>query len=252
MIKSIVLHDIPMDHVAAMERWYWRDHSPEVVRRFGPWETRHDSWLPVDAPPEARKFGFYNWRMTVGWWRDLPLPGPQGELSFTQPPVWPKVATCFVPAQPTDDFMGWEIQPGERNVLRWFILIHYPEGVSKEEGEQWFKQVHAPEVMRQPGLYRFFSYKVLDGPMPLPGTWSPSAHPPEGMVMPMWDRVIELWYDNFDDWRRSVIEQPPAYTKPVWATADAYPFLEPYRDFVSTFILERPTDEFHRDGRGYL
>ncbi|HMA50207.1 MAG TPA: hypothetical protein VKP60_10670 [Magnetospirillaceae bacterium] len=63
---------------------------------------------------------------------------------------------------------------------------------------------------------------------------------------------IELWYDNFDDWRRSAIEQPPAYTKPDWATADAYPFLEPYRDFVCTFILERPTDEFHRDARGYL
>ncbi len=38
MLKSAVMHDIPMDHVAAMERWYYRDHAPEINRRFGPWQ----------------------------------------------------------------------------------------------------------------------------------------------------------------------------------------------------------------------
>jgi len=28
--------------------------------------------------------------------------------------------------------------------------------------------------------------------------------------------------------------------------------VEPSRDFVSSFLLERPTDEFLRDLRGYL
>ena len=35
MIKSIVMHDIPISHVAAMERWYFREHAPEINRRFG-------------------------------------------------------------------------------------------------------------------------------------------------------------------------------------------------------------------------
>lgn len=60
MIKSIVMHDIPMSHMAAMERWYFRDHAPEIVRRHGPWLARHESYLPVDAPVEARAYGFYN------------------------------------------------------------------------------------------------------------------------------------------------------------------------------------------------
>ena len=252
MIRSIVVHDIPIDHVAGMERWYFRDHAPEIARRYGPWLTRHESFLPVDAPADARAYGFFNWRVTDGWWRELPLAGPRGTFSFTVPPVTPTVATCFIPAQPTEDFLGWENQPHERNVLRWFVLMRYPEGVSREDGDAWFQKIHAPEVVRQPGLHRFFSYRVIDEHPPLPGTWP--AHAIEGVkrtLMPHWHRVVELWYETFDDWRRAVITEPPAYTPPPWAANGRYPFLEPGKEFVSSFLLERPTDEFWRDSRGY-
>lgn len=252
MIKSIVVHDIPMNHIAAMERWYWGTHAPEINRRFGPWLTRHESYLPVDAPLEARAYGFFNWRVTEGWWREIPETGPQGNLAFTVPPVWPKVATCFVPAQPTEDFMGGDVQPREKQVLRWYILFKYPRGVSREQGEEWFLQVHAPQVMQQPGLYRFFSYQVIKDPIALPGTWAPGKMPPPDTVLHSWDRLIELWFETFDDWRKAVIESPPKYTIPNWATTDVYPFVEPSVDFVSSFILERPNDEFLRDARGYL
>ena len=252
MIKSIVMHDINISHIAAMERWYFRDHGPEINRRFGPWLTRHESFLPVDAPPEARRYGFFNWRVTEGYWRELPESGPKGNLSFTVPPIYPKVATCFVPAQPTEDFMGHEFQPQEKNVLRWYMLFKYPEGVDKEEGEEWFLNVHVPEVMKQPGLYRFFSSRVIEQHIPLPGTWAPGTLPPPDTVLHSWDRLCELWYETFDDWRESVISSPPQYTKPAWATHDQYPFLEPFTDFVCSFLLERPNDEFWRDSRGYL
>lgn len=252
MIKSIVIHQIPMNHVAAMERWYYRDHAPEINRRFGPWLTRHESYLPVDAPADARKYGFYNWRVTEGWWREIPGTGPKGNLSFTVPPVWPHVATCFVPDQPTNDFMGGEHQPHEKNVLRWYILFKYPDGVSKKEGEKWFLDVHADDVMKQSGLYRFFSYRVIEDPIGLPGTWAPGKIPPDDTVLHSWDRLIELWYETFDDWRESIINSPPQYSRPSWATREQYPFVEPFKDFVSSFILERPNDEFWRDSRGYL
>ena len=51
---------------------------------------------------------------------------------------------------------------------------------------------------------------------------------------------------------------PPAYTPPEWATDSfygnshpTYPFFKPGVDFVSTFLLERPSDEFLRDTRYY-
>lgn len=251
MIRSIVVHDIPISDIAAMERWYYRDHAAEIVRRYGPWLTRHESYLPVTVPPEAKSYGFYNWRVTEGWWREIPETGPKGTFSFTVPPVWPKVATCFIPAQPTEDFMGSELQPHEKNVLRWYILFKYPEGVSPEAGEEWFLNIHVNEVMKQPGLYRFFSYKVIKEQISLPGTWAPGKTPPPNSVISSWDRLCELWYETFDDWHESIITSPPKYAKPSWATYDKYPFFEPYVDFVSSFILERPNDEFLRDSRGY-
>ena len=252
MLKSVVMHDIPMAHVAAMERWYYRDHAPEINRRFGPWLVRHDSYLPVDAPPEARAYGFFNWRVTEGYWRELPAPGPGGNLAFTLPPRVPRVAAGFFPAQPTEDFMGGRIQPHERNVLRWYVLLRYPEGVAKEEGERWFLDVHAKEAMRQPGLFRFFSFRAAPERIALPGEWPAGGPPGADTVMHSWDRLIELWYDSFDDWRRAVLDAPPRYTPPAWATQASYPFVVPGIDFVSSFLLERPADEFWRDARGYL
>ena len=87
MIKSYVLHGIPVDHIAAMERWYYKDHAPEIAGRFGPWAVRMDSYLPIAAPPEAARFGYINWRMTEVWWREMMQPGASGAMAFTAPPV---------------------------------------------------------------------------------------------------------------------------------------------------------------------
>jgi len=252
MIKSIVVHDIPLDSIPAMERWYHRDHSPEIARRYGPWLARHESYVPLPAPDDARAYGFYNWRVTECYWREVPEPGPRGTLSYTPPPVWPVVAACFVPPQPTEDFLGSDYLPAEKVGLRWYLLLRYPEGVSNEEGERWFRGVHAPEVMRQPGLYRFFSYRTVKNVPGLPGTWRTGGAPPADTLEVRWDRVVELWYETFSDWRRAVVDEPPSYTMPEWATSPEYPFVKPFEGLVSSFILERPTDEFLRDLRAYL
>jgi NADPH-dependent FMN reductase len=96
-----------------------------------------------------------------------------------------------------------------------------------------------------------FSYQVIQEPIGLPGVWPPGASPPPGSYHPAWDRVSELWYETFSDWRRSVIESPPQYTRPSWATSDTYPFVKPFEGLVSSFLLERPNDEFLRDLRAY-
>ena len=150
MLKSVVMHDIPIDAIAPMERWYYRDHAPEINRRFGPWLVRHDSYLPVDAPSDARAYGWFNWRVTEGYWREMPHPGPQGNLAFTEPPIHPRVAAGFFPAQPTEDFKGGHFRPGERQVLRWFTLLRYPGGVSAEAGERWYLGATCARAHRVP------------------------------------------------------------------------------------------------------
>ncbi len=252
MLKSVVVHDIPMNAIAAMERWYWRDHAPEINRRFGPWLLRHDSYLPVDAPADARGHGHYNWRVTEGYWREMPLPGAHGALAFTVPPVWPRVATGFFEAQATEDFLGAGRQPGAPAALRWYCLTHYPEGVGVRDGERWFIDVHAPQLARFGGPVRAFSTLASRDSPALPGEWPPQAAPPRDSVLSHWHRLTELWFETFDQWRVFVDSVAPRFTPPPWAKRARYPFLECGRDFVSSFLLERPADEFARDARGYL
>jgi len=252
MLKSVVVHDIPITQIAAMERWYYREHGPEIARRFGPWLNRHESYLPVDAPAAARRYGFFNWRVTEGYWRELPLPGPRGNLAFTVPPVWPRVATGFFAAQPTEDFCGGTLQPQERAVLRWYCLTRYPSGVELAAGERWFLEVHARELARLGNPYRAFSTRAHGEAVSLPGEWPAAAIPPRESVLLGWHRLTELWFETFDDWQTFVASAAHELTPPPWAAGRAYPYVEPGVDFVSSFVLERPTDEFARDARGYL
>jgi hypothetical protein len=252
VIKSYALHDIPMNHVAAMERWYHRDHAPEILRRYGPWMTRFECYLPVPAPVDAQAYGLYNWRMTEIWWRELPEAQDESDLFFSPAKTSARVAACFVPPQPTETFVAADSLPLDKAPLRWLILFHYPERVSREQGEEWFVDVHAPELAKLPSLYRFFSYRVVQEVTKVPGRWREDTLPPAGHVRASWDRVIELWYETFDDWAESMAASTHLLTRPDWATRAEYPWVEPFVDFASAFLLERPNDDFLRDLRAYV
>ena len=265
MIKCVFVFKLrTINDLPALERWYNRYHAPEAISRIGPWMTRYVSYRTVPPPPEAEDYGFYDYRVSELWLRSAEDQIPAldtGILSFTWLPnqremmgeigvepyttkwvgrpggPYPPVQ-CSVPARPTEDFWGGQLSPDEKTILRWYIIFKYPDGVPVEEGEKWYLNIHAKEVMRQPGLTRFFSHRAVE----IPGR--ASQYP--------WHRITEMWYENYDGWRKSVIDSPPKYTRPPWAKYDKYPFFEPYIDFVSAFILERPTDDFLRDWRPYI
>lgn len=262
MLKSIVLFDMDLNIVPAWERWFYEFHEPEIARRFGPWLARHESFVPLQAPEEEDKqFGYCNWRLIHAYWREIPEAGPKGDLSFELPPAYPPgraargplVIDCFIPAQATEDFMGYGTAPGDKQILRWLQVFRYPQGVSQEEGDDWYIHTFAPEAKKQPGLFRFFSSKTVEVKTGLPGTWPPGTfYDNLGKQTPAkWARVSEMWYENFFDWRDANIFHPPQYTKPAWAKYDRFPFLEPGKDFFSTFLLERPSDDYLRDTRFY-
>ena len=251
MIRSFALHDMPVNNWAAAERWYFRDHAPEIVRRYGPWLSRFECYLPVPAPVDAQAYGFYNWRMTEGWWRELP-DASDSDPFFTPPPTQARVAACFVAPQPTECFLGGDFLPLEKAPLRWLVLLKYPAGVSVDEGEEWFLRVLAPEAARQPGAVRFVSYKVLGDVAKVPGRWRPDTVPPADYVKPVWDRVLELWFETFDDWRTWMAACAAGCTRPAWATEETFPFVRPYEELAGTFLLERPNDDFLRDLRAYV
>ena len=113
-------------------------------------------------------------------------------------------------------------------------------------------EVHGPELAALGNPWRAFSTLAHREPAPLPGEWPADAHPPRDSVRLGWQRLTELWFQSFAEWR-DFIDASSRLTPPPWARAGAdYPWLRPGLEIASCFLLERPNDEFARDARGYL
>lgn len=253
MHRSLVLHQIDMDDIATMERWYYLQHSAEIARRYGPWLCRHESWMPVPAPEDAKAYGFFNWRLTQTYWREEPLPGPRGELAFTPSPVpLVRCASTHIPAQCTEDFKGYNLLPYEKENLRWVQFIRYPDGVDKERADRWYVEVMAPAVCKHHALHRFFSSKTIQVAGGLPGVWREQDR---GRLKSgkdrQWDRVSEMWFESFRDWR-DFVTHAPEVELPDWAQQTTFPYLNCGDTFISTFVVEQPTNDFLAEKRVYL
>jgi hypothetical protein len=245
VVKTFVLHHLPdMDDLPAAERWFYRYHIPEVLRNR---PLSYVSFRAVPAPEGAEAYGYFNYKVHENLAVGDEEP-PLGLLGMSHEVVPLNVVMVTVPVVPTEDFLGRETPFDERTILRWFCVHRYPGGVSVEEGDEWFREVHAPEVLRQPGLTRFFSYRVMPPRFAIRGSRPLFLHP-RSTFSSDWHRVSELWYEDARGWRESVLAAPPAYTPPPWATRETYPFLAPGAGFVSTFLLERPADDWLRDVR---
>lgn len=263
MLRSFLILNLrTMNDLPLVERWLLKTHAGETLAMNGPILDRYVSYRAVPPPTGAEAYGYYNWRMTEHWWRESPFRGggfmdqgtsfaeiwppnynrvvglPEGEERSSQwagtpegphPPVM-----MFIPRRPSEDFHGQGLTMDDGTILRWVVAIKYPEGVSREEGDDWYVNTHAPEVCKQVGLKRFFSFNAIE--------------PKTSQFV----RISELWYENADAWTKAIIDEPPPYTPPPWAVYPKYPFLEPYVDMVGTFILEAPTNDFIRSHAGYV
>lgn len=239
-------------------KFYLRYHGPEVVRNSAPWMTRYQSWLPYVPPEDAVKlFGAVRGRYAELWYHEEDyLERP--DLSENTYPDWDDGSgpsrdqtTLMVSAVP-EVFYSMGAHPEKTTILRWVTLIAYPEGVSEEEGEKWFKEVHVKEAEKQEGIFKIVSYKAVSlgnhGGGDAPPSGDMPGMPPQSGDMPQmsgempkmrsWVRVVEYWYKDFAAWRKAVIESPPKYTAPSWG--GKYPFVE----MTSTFIPYYPDIDF--------
>jgi hypothetical protein len=199
-----MFHLSDMNDFPFMERWFPRYHAPEVMRR--PLSIRYLGYRVVPAFPGVEHYGYYNYRVHENWSRGDEL-GGKGSLSLTPLQGRVDAVVTRVPGEPTEDFLGAGLRYEETTVLRWLMFYRYPEGVPVDEGEDWFLNVHAKEVMRQPGLIRFFSSRTLpsDGPLPAaPPGQRPFYPNPSPLFSANWHRVSEQWYENPNGWRKQL------------------------------------------------
>jgi hypothetical protein len=232
------------------DRFYLRYHGPDVVRISGPWLRRYESYKAYDPPPEAvARFGAKRGRYSELWFSNLEeYRGRPNLTTATLPPQEGKNAQApdqtviMVPALPTEEFLVKQLDPEQTTIMRWVCGIKYPEGVSVEEGEKWYLEVHAQEAKQQIGLLGFYSHRALKidfaSPAPIKDTSSPVGLPAATPEQLAWVRVTEMWYEDMDAWRKAVLESPPKYTPPPWG--GEYPFVT----MVSNFIDLKPDVDF--------
>ena len=253
--------------MAETDRFYMRYHGPEITRLSGPWMSRYQLWLPYEPPEEAvKQFGAVRGRYAELWYTEENYKDRPDLRGITRPPFDTMVnakksgqANVMVPANPTDVFLDSDPHPEKTTILRWVTFIRYPEGVSEDEGEKWFKEVYAKEAVKQPGLLKFVSHKVWSpGSAGGSGAQAPQAggqmpqmmggSPPQsgggtpqmsGMPkMRSWVRMCEYWYKDFEAWHKAVLVSPPKYTTPSWG--GKFPFVE----MTSTFVPYYPDVDF--------
>lgn len=274
MIRTMALHTVNMNKIAACERWYWDKHGAQLYRRYEPWLTRFESFRAIalnddmirsaceqsggrvnvteieSANELTKRFGITNWMATSGYWREVPDIGAKGEMTLSSPPEHAYSYGITVPPQCTEDYKGSEWAPEEKTPIRWVQLLRWPEGVTKETGDDWYNNIFAPFVCKQAEVFRFFSFRSLEEDVRFPGEWkqesikemkgSPKDH--------HWDRMTEMWFDTFSDWLSFIKKEFP---KPDWCAADKFPYLGE-GDFVSGFLLERPAYNWKYENHTYL
>jgi hypothetical protein len=230
MIKHIFVGFL--DKVSALEgtRWYFRYHSKEVVRYVGPWLRRYETYKAFLPPVEANRYGAVGGFMTELWYANVNefIEAGADAKVYTSPPGGWEVAlgpVTIVPAVPTEDFLGKQPVPVDKEFLRWIRIFRYPKEVPIAEGERWYTEIFSREFKQQPGLLKYVSYKLLDRPP----------------IRTSWQRVEELWFDNFDAWRKAIVEKSADYTPPPWRRQ------EPFVEMVSIFVKQKPDVDFLKD-----
>lgn len=229
---------------ASIEKEYLVNHGPNTVAKSGDSMYKYQLWLPYEPPTEAVKnFGAVRGRYAELWYasketylsRDGSDSGNKKEMQAPPkmdgkkggPVPWEETRpenrlVLMVPGKPTEIFYDVTTEWDNATLVRWVTAIRYPDGVPEEDGENWFLNVHVKEAMKQRGLLKLISYRVLND--------ITQKSPNQTKT---WHRVNEYWYKNIDAWRKAVLESPPEYTVPSWG--GRYPFVEMRSTFIPYF-----------------
>lgn len=245
-------------------RWLYKHHVTDSISQFAPYVTQYATYRALPLPQSAQDFGAYNWIMTEHYWLINPFhrsstAAPRG-LAFKEyfdkryleitcqptegelrPAHWTgsrdgyhPTVFVFLPLFWEDDHKGSDRTIEDGANFRWLIAFRYPPGVSQAQGDVWFNEVFAPGLAQLPQVTRLISSRVLPQPKPNP-----------------FGRVAEIWFDNRKQWEAAMALARARIAKPEWAVHDAFPYLAPYSDFVSIFLLDHPESDHLQQYRGY-
>ncbi|MCL4232210.1 MAG: hypothetical protein KJ053_11555 [Dehalococcoidia bacterium] len=91
-------------------------------------------------------------------------------------------------------------------MLRWVFFLRFPEHVAKADAERWYAGTHAAEARTLRNLRRYVSWRAKKAKVAPPWTTVDRLN--------WWDRVTELWFDDWAAWEDAAVTNVPAYTAP--------------------------------------
>ena len=127
----------------------------------------------MSPPPEAAGFGVFELAGQRLLMTGDACSRPAGRTEFHAAAGVAAVRDLLRSASPADGTTSWArtSSPKSTHASAGTCCCGTRTACTAEKGERWFLETHAPEVCELPGLRRFFSYRVIDEPVRLPGEW---------------------------------------------------------------------------------
>ena len=111
-------------------------------------------------------------------------------------------------------------------------MVHYPEGVTLEEGDRWLKEEFLPAYTEQDEVIRCLSSKII-----------------KEINGCDFDRVVEMWFPCQSAW---VASTEKAVKKPSWAETTDFPYLKKSYGISGIFLSDIARSDNMTGYHGYI
>lgn len=206
MLKRIFLFNYRAElGVEAGENWYFEQHTqlakkmPRIIKYVTYRAIKNTGRAYTPAPDFIR--------LTEIWWKDLPdaekaMTSNEGKEAWKDN-KWPsggykygtfKSATVANPIDLLDPDRNtetdrWVNEMSGRQAVKYILTFSYPEGMSFDEGEEWYLRGLVPVARKMPGIIRYVTWKAIQ----LTGEQPPG-----------FTRLTEVWFEDITAWQKAM------------------------------------------------
>lgn len=142
---------------------------------------------------------------------------------------------AFVPVWWEEDFKGEGRTVEDGPNYRWQIVISYPEGVSRDEGDKWFREELIPAFVESTYTTRILSSNIM-----------------KEVNDCSFDRLAEIWFASPSDWKACIAEVAEKVKKPSWAETEDFPYLRKSYGISSIFLSDYARSDNFSQYHGYI
>lgn len=265
-MRSLIYVDVAKEQYRVkLNHWLYSTHVQESISQFRPYVSQYAFYNALPVPPEGERFGTVKFQLTEHYWQVNPLSEEMSVKVFTETfptevLIWQgnlpeeaasmnfegddaratKVSDCnpfvfaFLPVCWEEDLKGAGRTPTDAPNYRWNFAIHYPDGISVEEGDKWLREEVIPVFQEMDETNRMVTSRIIK----------------EVNGCPM-DRVMEIWFEGPDQWC-SAMKKAEKIKKPSWAQTDVFPYLTPYQNIMGIFVADYISSDNYHAYHGYV